>query len=173
MKKSIIILLLIAGTIGILCCNSSEKEVHVKNLKATNISYDQEPFDSFINRFFTDSIFMCSRIENTLTGFNSDYYYREIDSLLNNGYEIPDSIDDNLEEPTSMSDFYWNRSDAILYLKDIRNAMKSPEYKVEIRKSHDEAEVYIFIPNSSLFYKCKYKTKKRKWFLDCLIVNIF
>ena len=173
MKKSIIILLLIAGTIGILCCNSSEKEVHVKNLKATNISYDQEPFDSFINRFFTDSIFMCSRIENTLTGFNSDYYYREIDSLLNNGYEIPDSIYDNLEEPTSMSDFCWNRSDAILFLKDIRNAMKSPEYKVEIRKSHDGAEVYIFIPNSSIFYKCKYVIKKRKWFLNCLIVNIF
>lgn len=169
MKKSIIILLLIAGTIGILCCNSSEKEVHVKNLKATNISYDQEPFDSFINRFFTDSIFMCSRIENTLTGFNSDYYYREIDSLLNIGYEIPDSIDD--EEPTSMSDFRWNKSDAILFLADIRNAIKSPEYKVEIRKEHDDAEVYIFIPDSSVFYKCKYKINKGKWFLCSLIVN--
>ena len=71
-----------------------------------------------------------------------------------------------------MSVFYWNRSDAILYLMDIRNAMKSPEYKVEISKSHDGAEVYVFIPDSSIFYKCKYKIKKRKWFLYSLIVSI-
>jgi hypothetical protein len=169
MKKSIIILLFIAGTIGILCCNSSKKEVHVTNVKATTISNDQEPFNSFINRFFEDSIFMCNRIEDSLVGFNSDYYYREIDSLLNIGYEIPDSIDE--EELSSMSDYCWNKSDAIPYLIDIRNAIKSPEYKVEIRKEHDDAEVYIFIPDSSVFYKCKYKINKGKWFLCSLIVN--
>ena len=124
-----------------------------KNTYNADCIEKQESFNDFITSFHTNDAFMKSRVEKSITGFNSDDYDVEYTSSVKYNY-------------------IWKRGDVFLYLKeDIKDAYHSPDYKKEYKCfSNNDIEEYIYIQNSSCFYKCTYRRKKGKWYLIKLIV---
>ena len=124
-----------------------------KNTYNADCIEKQESFNDFITSFHTNDAFMKSRVEKSITGFNSDDY--------------------DVEDTSSVKyNYIWKRGDVFLYLKeDIKDAYHSPDYKKEYKCfSNNDIEEYIYIQNSSCFYKCTYRIKKGKWYLIKLIV---
>ena len=110
----------------------------------------KESFEYFIKKFHKDRTFMLSRIKDSIKGLNTDDHI----------------IDDTLE-----TEYIWKKQDIIIYMEDVNKAYYSSEYKKEYRiLENKDIEEYIYIPNSSCFYKCIYRFTE-KWYMVEFIVN--
>ena len=112
---------------------------------------EKEIFLDFVKAFHNDSTFMRARIKDRINGFNSDDYVIE-DTLKN--------------------EYVWSEEDILFYMKDINEAYHNSKYKKEYKTlQNGNIEEYIYIPNSSCFYKCIFRFSEKKWYLCELIVN--
>lgn len=110
----------------------------------------KEVFGYFVKEFHNNRTFMLSRIKDGIKGFNTD------DHL----------IDDTLE-----TEYIWKKKDIVIYMEDVNKAFYSSEYKKEYRiLENKDIEEYIYIPNSSCFYKCIFRFTD-KWYMVEFIVN--
>ena len=124
--------------------------LYIQESKRTKNKY-KEIFLDFVKAFHNDSTFMRARIKDRINGFNSDDYVIE-DTLKN--------------------EYVWSEEDILFYMKDINEAYHNSKYKKEYKTlQNGNIEEYIYIPNSSCFYKCIFRFSEKKWYLCELIVN--
>ena len=75
------------------------------------------------------------------------------------------------EEKKAKEALIWKKKDIVIYMEDVNKAFYSSEYKKEYRiLENKDIEEYIYIPNSSCFYKCIFRFTD-KWYMVEFIVN--
>ena len=151
--KSMRVLIIPFLIYSLLSCTYKKVNEQKTNIKDTvsSLVMEKEIFLDFVKAFHNDSTFMRARIKDRINGFNSDDYVIE-DTLKN--------------------EYVWSEEDILFYIKDINEAYHNSKYKKEYKTlQNGNIEEYIYIPNSSCFYKCIFRFSEKKWYWCELIVN--
>jgi hypothetical protein len=146
MKKSIFYFALIT----LMSCGLQDN----RPSKSVDNLTDNEDFDFFIEKFYSDSIFQFSHIIFPLKG-------EEIDG----GNYTPDDIADTNETEKKV----WVKDDFQRMIPSIKDY--PDKYNREITKTNDTVTEKIYIPNSGYYEIRTFIRKENKWFLDYFLIH--
>lgn len=121
----------------------------VTGFKAHNNIQEDEDFDLFISRFYTDTLFTKERIYHNVEGYSGE------------------DSEECYEESSK-----WNNKLLLLYVMDAAEAKNKEEFLTKYKKTdEDRIEEEIYIPDSDCFYFSVYKLINHKWYLCSFVVN--
>ena len=110
---------------------------------------EDEDFDLFISRFYTDTLFTKERIDHNVEGYSGE------------------DSEECYEESSK-----WNHKLLLLYVMDAAEAKNKEEFLTKYKKTdEDRIEEEIYIPDSDSFYFSVYKLINHKWYLCSFVVN--
>ena len=121
---------------------------------------------------FTEVSYETSQDVKNVIG-KAAYFLEGVKSLQKiRPYHLRITYDDYVIEDTLKNEYVWSEEDILFYMKDINEAYHNSKYKKEYKTlQNGNIEEYIYIPNSSCFYKCIFRFSEKKWYLCELIVN--
>ena len=111
-------------------------------IQSYNLNRNEEEYETFIEKFYTDSLFQLSRIKFPLEGFNSDEY---------NFFE--EEVDD--------SKYFWKKKNWIM----LKSIDKNSKIKFKITKNDSIIKEENYIPDSGFIIEKRFKRTKGKWYL--------
>lgn len=175
MKQLLIVIL--CSAVALVCCTTkhadavsdqekeSEDAVRADGIHDTVTAIDNqvnEDFNSFIDRFHSDTIFQIQRIYKVVHGYNSD----EDTTLYSDSYE---------DRHISSDDYTWDRQNLNLYIRGLyvlaTDTASGYEHAIHI-KSDTVVDEQIFIPGSGTNFVLTFEIIDGEWFLTKLFSSV-
>ena len=147
--------MIVVALVTVLIINSCKQKTEKAPETATEkITKSIENFESFYDKFYSDSVFQFSRINFPLKG----------GEVLGDNYVPSDIAGEESEERKE-----WNLEDFGVMLKEI-NGYPS-DYKSEIDKSENLIKEKIYLPESGYYEIRHYVLKENEWYLDYFFIQ--
>jgi hypothetical protein len=137
------------------CQNQTKREIEKENkLFNQKINFiDEEKFEAFENKFFSDSAFQMNRIKFPLRGMDTEYVFAEEDQK--------DTIADNFFVKDKK--FYWTEKK---WNKIINVYFPKNEYTIEFKKDKKYVQKTIKSNTENFIIYFEFTLINKKWYLN-------